>query len=259
MIRVLVSMEAVRQNGQKSIPAYGAYASYIQKLSRYNIAPLFVCPTMTKDAINYLYNLADGVYFMGGSDFDPSHYKEKKHKKTIVTEAPRDQLELDLLKRTLEDKKPFLGICRGCQALAIASGGTLIQHIPDMVGHGRHSLENGQPYEALATNGHHVIVEKTSRIYKILKKERITVASGHHQAASSVGKNFKITGNSEDGIAEIIEHTDPTYFCFATQSHPEVETKGNMEPLFAAFSRAASAYNKNRKNKLIQRPSILSH
>lgn len=246
MTHVLVSMETFKQDELKRFPVYGSLASYIQKLSNYNLLPLFVCPDMTQEAIDEVYNLADGVHFMGGSDFDPTHYNQKKHEKTTITEASRDQLELSLLRQTLQDKKPFLGICRGCQALAIASGGTLVQHVPDAVRHERHNLKNGQSYEDLATNKHPVIIDKESRIYKLLKKDRVMVTSGHHQAAEIVGKHFQISGRSEDGIAEIIEHNDPTYFCFAVQCHPEVEEKGNLEPLFAAFGRATNAYSKKR-------------
>lgn len=240
-------METFKQDKLKHFPVYGTLSSYIQKLSKYNFLPLFVCPSMTQQAIDEIYNLSDGVFFMGGSDFDPSHYNEKKHKKTIVAEHNRDQLEIALLKRVIQDKKPFLGICRGCQALAIVSGGSLIQHVPDVVGHTRHSLKREQSYEDLIINKHSVLVEKESKIYKLLKKDRIITTSGHHQAAATVGKNFRISGKSEDGIVEIIEHTDPSYFCFAIQSHPEVEEKGNLEPLFAAFSKATLIYKKRNK------------
>lgn len=244
MVRILVSMETFKQDELERFPVYGALSSYIQKLSNYNLLPLFVCPEMTQEAIDEAYNLSDGVYFMGGSDFDPNNYSQDKHEKTSITETARDRLELTLLRRTLQDKKPFLGICRGCQALGIASGGALVQHVPDIVGHERHSLKKGQLYQDLATNKHKVIVGKASRVNKILKKERITVTSGHHQAVLTVGKDFQISGKSEDGITEIIEHTDSKYFCFAVQSHPEVESKGDLEPLFSAFAKSAFVYSR---------------
>ncbi len=254
MVRILISMETFKQEDSKRFPVYGSFASYIQKLSKYNLLPLFVCPGMTQEAIDEVYNLADGVHFMGGSDFDPTHYNQKKHRKTTVTEASRDQLEIALLRRTLQDKKPFLGICRGCQALAIASGGTLVQHVPDVVHHQRHSLKKSQSYEDLVSNTHIAIIEKTSRIYKLFKKDRIIATSGHHQAVATVGKNFKISGKSKDGIAEIIEHIDPKYFCFGVQAHPEVEEKGSLESLFSSFAEAAYSYSK-RGNTLFSKHS----
>lgn len=246
MTHVLVPMETFLSDRQ--IPVYGALGSYLQKLSKYNLLPLFVGSNMKQIAIDEIYQLADGVYFMGGGDFDPKYYGQKKHEKTAVTENLRDQLEVALLKRTLKDKKPFLGICRGCQALAIVSGGTLIQHVSDVVHHTDHALTRNQSYDDLTTQKKHpVIVEKTSKVYKLLKKDKIMVNSGHHQAVVAVGENLLMSGRSQDGIVEIIEHIDPDYFCFAVQSHPEVEEKGDLEPLFATFATAALRYNKNRK------------
>lgn len=244
MIRILVPAETYFQ--ERKIPVFGVWLSYLNKINKNKLVPLVLHPFMSKQVIDEVYDLADGVLFSGGSDFDPKLYGKKKHKKTNIAEPQRDKLEIDLLKRTIRDKKPFFGICRGCQALAIASGGTLVQHIPDIVGHNRHSQPEGQTYDDLADkNKHPVTIDRKSRVYKILKKEKIIVNSGHHQAVATVGKNFRITGKSDDGIVEIIEHNDGDYFCFAAQPHPEAEKDGDLEPLFTAFAKACREFHKS--------------
>lgn len=247
MIKILIPMETFSGDKFKLFPVYGAFASYVQKLINRNLLPLFVSPSMTPEGIDDLYQIADGIHFMGGADIDPKYYNQIKHEKTSANENLRDKMELEILKKTLKDRKPFLGICRGCQTLAVASGGTLVQHVPDIVGHTNHSLKNDQPYDALATRDKHpIIIDKTSRIYQLLGKEKIMTNSGHHQAAATVGKDFRITGKSEDGIAEVIEHIDPEYFCFAVQPHPEAEENGDLEKLFTEFANAAKEYSLKR-------------
>ncbi len=59
--------------------------------------------------------------------------------RTATTDEPareRDAWEFALLvRRALERGMPVLGICRGAQVLNVALGGTLHQHLPDVVGH----------------------------------------------------------------------------------------------------------------------------
>lgn len=246
MIHILIPTETFTTKDTGSLPIYGAIATYLQKLTKRGLVPLLMIPGMSQEAVDDLYQLADGVYCMGGVDINPSNYGHEKHEKTSATDAPRDELELSLLRRALQDKKPIFSICRGCQALAIASGGTLIQHVPDIVKHAKHSVPEGETYEALTTNKHSILIEKTSRVYGFLKKEKITANSGHHQAVATVGKDFRISGRSEDGINEIIEHTDPKYFCFAVQPHPEAEEDSDLESLFTSFAQAAADYNKQK-------------
>src|SRR5579875_1837708 len=80
----------------------------------------------------------DGLMLAGGADIDPSAYGEAPHPETLGTVPARDEVELALARRALERDLPVLGICRGMQLINVALGGTLIQHLPDQVGHGEH-------------------------------------------------------------------------------------------------------------------------
>lgn len=76
----------------------------------------------------------DGLVISGGADVDPARYGQQPHAKTGAPRTDRDEWEDALLAAAIETKLPFLGICRGAQVLNITLGGTLHQHLPDLVG-----------------------------------------------------------------------------------------------------------------------------
>lgn len=169
-------------------------------------------------------------FLCGGRDFDPKNYHQERREKTSVLDPERDHLELYLLKKALNDKKPFLGICRGHQAQAIAAGGTLVQHIDN------HSVES---YDDLLKGPvHEVTIKKGTKLYGIIQKEQIKVNSAHHQAVSNPGENIQVAAVAQDGTVEAIEHIDSDYFCFGVQCHPEAENDGDFEKLFLEFAKS---------------------
>ncbi len=80
----------------------------------------------------------DGLILAGGADVDPSFYGAAPHPATIGTSPARDEAEIALTRAAIERDMPVLGICRGMQLLNVARGGTLIQHLPESVGHDGH-------------------------------------------------------------------------------------------------------------------------
>lgn len=234
MKKVLVPLATMKHSKEKYGPFHFARETYIKKLVHYNLLPLFVSHVMTHQMIDELYNDSNGVLMMGGADWNPSLYGETRDETTQQPDSGRDRMELYILKKMLADKKPFLGICRGHQGLAIASGGKLIQHVADEFPTEKHDVEN---YDGLFSGQkHEVILEPNSHIHQILGKEKIIVNSGHHQAVRNAGHNMKIVGRSPAGVAEVIEHTDSSFFCFGVQCHPEADTNGDLELLFSAFA-----------------------
>src|SRR5262245_25367719 len=75
----------------------------------------------------------DGVLLTGGGDVDPALYGEARHESVDDAEPGRDEFEIDLARRAVEDDLPLLAICRGAQVLNVAAGGTLVQDIPSQV------------------------------------------------------------------------------------------------------------------------------
>ena len=81
----------------------------------------------------------DGLVIAGGGDIDPAIYGAPKHPQTVVTAGDRDPWELAVAEACVRQGVPLLGICRGAQMLNVACGGTLHQHVPELVGHDGHS------------------------------------------------------------------------------------------------------------------------
>ena len=82
--------------------------------------------------------MLDGLILAGGADIDPASYGEAAARGDHGTWPERDDFEVALARRALERDIPLLGICRGMQLMNVARGGTLIQHLPDDVGHEDH-------------------------------------------------------------------------------------------------------------------------
>jgi len=201
--------------------------------------PVFIWPDM---AVNFkaLYEWCDAVLLTGGGDIDPKHYRSESHPRTDLCFPGRDAMELTLLKWIFRDKKPVLGICRGCQLLAVAKGGTLHQHIPDTdvaeqhgISEHLHTLADMVP----AKETHDVLIDESSRAYNLLRKQKVTVNTFHHQMVEDPGKGMRVVGKSPGGVVEIIESTDKNHFCFGIQSHPERFEESPFDVFFDALSK----------------------
>lgn len=241
MPRILLPLpaEPLSTLGQKSF----VRASYIRKLAAYDLSAICVSPFSLLSHIDDTLSLCSGVLLMGGLDIDPSHYGDQPHPKTECGTPESDKLELHIARAALKAKIPLFGICRGLQTLTVASGGTLHQHVPDIVPDEQHGVSEGKGYDdLLEMYKHDVLIDENSRAFSILKKRVIQTNSAHHQAAKTVGDGLRISGTSRGGITEVIEHTDPNYFCFAVQSHPEPFTESDLEPLIKAFADAVREY-----------------
>jgi putative glutamine amidotransferase len=184
----------------------------------------------------------DGIVFTGGGDVDPSHWGADPHPRTDADVA-RDASELLLMKAALDADLPTLGVCRGMQVMAVVAGGTLHQHLPDIIGHDRHQAEAGtDPLAADASAfGRHDVVTREGSYAQALLGSHLTVNSFHHQAVDDPGW-FGVSGwCPDDKVVEIIE--DPSRaFALGVQWHPERTADLRVfSALVAAATRSRSA------------------
>jgi putative glutamine amidotransferase len=179
----------------------------------------------------------DGILFSGGGDVDPAFWGAKPHPETVIDPA-RDVSELMLMTGALDLDLPMLGICRGMQLMAAASGGSLHQHLPDLLGSDRHRAAPGTDplaADASAFGRHDVVVERGSQAYALLGS-RLTVNSFHHQAVEDPGTFTPVGWCPDDRVIEIME--DPARaFALGVQWHPE--RTADLR-LFAALVEAAA-------------------
>jgi putative glutamine amidotransferase len=174
----------------------------------------------------------DGLVITGGKDLDPAHYGQEPHSATDEPRRDRDAWELALLGGALRRGMPVLGICRGAQVLNVALGGTLHQHLPDVIGHSRHQAGN-----AVFTTSSIATVPGT-RLAALIG-ESCQAPCYHHQGIADLGEGLVISARDPDGVVEAVEMPGE-HFVLAVQWHPE-ERLDDLR-LFAAVVAAATAY-----------------
>ncbi|MDE6873803.1 MAG: gamma-glutamyl-gamma-aminobutyrate hydrolase family protein [Lachnospiraceae bacterium] len=159
----------------------------------------------------------DGFLFPGGPDINPLLFGEETLPECGNIVPERDTLELGLMSGILRSGKPVFGICRGIQVMNVALGGTLFQDIPSQTGEQKvgHYQKAGN-----AVLTHSVRVEKNTLLYDIVKKERITVNSFHHQSCKILGEGLVLNASAADGIIEAAALKNHRFF-LGVQWHPE--------------------------------------
>ncbi|WP_317367859.1 gamma-glutamyl-gamma-aminobutyrate hydrolase family protein [uncultured Tyzzerella sp.] len=193
--------------------------NYIKNVRDFNI-PYYISDYNIK---NIDYNNIGGILLTGGGDIDPAFYNEKKHCKTNDIYIERDMFEITLLKDAFKRKIPTLAICRGAQIINVAFGGNINQHID-----GHMQKEDKSIYT------HNINIEKSSKLYDIIKKDSIKVNSIHHQVIDRVAKNFMVCAKCGN-IIEAIECTDKQLFFVGVQWHPEALYDEDSKKIFTHF------------------------
>jgi putative glutamine amidotransferase len=175
-----------------------------------------VLPPLAVEDVPALMARLDGVLLSGGPDLAPAAYRAKPHPQLGPTEPSLDAFEYAVVREALGRELPILGICRGAQALNVARGGTLHQHVPDVVGDG---ILHRQTDDARLPT-HLVEVVPGTRLAGVLGATRLAVNSFHHQAVDRLGAGLRVCARAHDGTVEAIE--DPARpFHVAVQWHAE--------------------------------------
>jgi len=173
----------------------------------------------------------DGLVVTGGAfDVDPALYGGGEKHGSVRLKEGRTAAELALVTGALERGMPVLGICGGQQLLAVALGGTLIQHIPDSISN---ALAHEQP-NPRHEPGHAVAVTPGTLLHRIVGAAEMHVNSSHHQAVAGAGKRAVVNAIAPDGVIEGIEGTAHR-FALGVQWHPEFLIDQGDRKIFDAF------------------------
>ena len=205
---------------------------YVEAVARAGAAPVVLppLPAVIAAALPRL----DALVVAGGPDVEPVRYGEEPGEHTQPPNRDRDESELLLLAAAIDAGMPVLGICRGMQLLNVLRGGTLQQHLPDVVGSNLHAPELG------AYASHPVSVKAGTKLAHVLGRTEIDgVPTYHHQGVDVLGTGLQASAWAPDGTLEALEDPDLP-FCLGVQWHPEAGDDPALFDALAAAARAAS-------------------
>ncbi|NQD36179.1 C26 family cysteine hydrolase domain-containing family [Permianibacter sp. IMCC34836] len=200
--------------------------------------PILSSNIRLRDYARYL----DGLVLQGGADVHPGAYGETALQPEWAGDAVRDAYEMELLHEFLEAKKPILAICRGCQLLNVALGGSLYQDIATQ-------LPDAETHVSAAYDQHSHLAQfgADSWFRQWYGDSPARISSIHHQAIKTLGKDLQIEMQADDGIIEAVRHREHP-FCVGVQWHPEFHLFQKQhghddwldpQPLLEAFLAAA--------------------
>jgi gamma-glutamyl-gamma-aminobutyrate hydrolase PuuD len=168
----------------------------------------------------------DAVVLSGGADIAADRYRTLPHPRAGVPRPDRDEAELAVLARALARGIPVLGVCRGAQLLNVGLGGSLVQHLPDTVGHEEHNPRPGV-YGTVR-----VELDPAGRVGALLGAS-VQAQCHHHQAIGRLADGLVVTGRSVDGTIEAVELAGRD-FVLGVQWHPEQDDLRLFSALVAA-------------------------
>lgn len=195
--------------------------------------PIIITPQTDVQA---LAPLLDGWLIPGGLDIDARRFGQENHPEVELQDNSRFEIEAKLY-HVADAEMPILGICYGCQFINVVRGGTLVQHLPDVLdGAGIHSGGTLDP----------VRLESDSKLAKVVGDTIVSGKSFHHQAVDALGHGLRVAARHADGTIEAVEGTDARWM-FGVQWHPE-RTFDDLPTrrLFSSFIQAAEDFRASK-------------
>lgn len=236
-VRPVIGLTTYKQRAQTGVwdvTAAFLPAVYFEAVQRAGGIPVLLPPQPAdEEVVGRVLDGVDGLIVTGGADVDPARYGQEPGRHTDTPHLERDAWEDALLTAAIDREIPFLGICRGMQVLNINRGGTLHQHLPDVVGDDRFRIGGGE----FAT--HEVVVEPGTEL-DALVGAKLPVKSYHHQGLDAVGDGLRVAARTEDGVVQAVE-LQGVPFGLAVQWHPEEDAAEDAR-LFAGLVDAAREY-----------------
>ncbi|MFA6844970.1 MAG: gamma-glutamyl-gamma-aminobutyrate hydrolase family protein [Sphaerochaetaceae bacterium] len=242
MKRPVIAISGTLGNAPENTPFKGwkrdstnyAYTSSIVKAGG---VPIMLPVVSDLSLVPYQLANADALLIPGGPDITPSLYHQEQDALCGPYDTLTDVFQLALIKEAREKGKPILGICKGCQIINVACGGSLFQ---DYKLRSKDSFIHNH-YENACEPCHEVIIESTSRLKEIFGCDKINVNSLHHQQIHELGEGLrKVASCAYDGGIEAIESTEGP-FLMGIQWHPEamMMASSSMFALWQAFIKSA--------------------
>lgn len=237
VIGVTSYVEPASWGSWRDVPAALVPHAYVRHIAGAGGIALLVPPLpldADEDDAREVLSRLDGLIIAGGVDVQPSRYGEPAHPLAQHPRPERDGSELLLARVTASDDVPLLGVCRGMQVMAVAAGGRLDQHLPDLLGATTHA-------PGIGMYGTHRVRPAPGTVVAGLLGDEVTVATYHHQGVAEA-PGYTPSAWADDGILEAIEDPRAT-FRIGVQWHPEA---GDDPRLFQRLVAAAGQRRSRR-------------
>lgn len=210
---------------------YYVNGTYISAITKAGGVPVLI-PYMAEQKLSQILDLLDGLLVPGGIDIDARLFNQELHPRSGKIDPLWDQLDIFMIRGALEKNIPVLAICRGCQILNVACGGSMIQDIESQVANPiKHQQQAPKWYGT-----HSVTITPQSLLQRIFMSNSLRVNSFHHQSVLEIAPGFQVSALASDGVVEAIESVEHD-FVMGVQWHPELMVKPNSDSsqLFTAF------------------------
>ena len=207
-------------------------SDYVKAVLRAGGVPIVLPINDNPEVLKKMVASIDAIIMTGGEDIDPlKNYNEDPIPGQEDINPERDAFDIAIIKLSVEQGIPILGICRGHQMLNVAFGGTLYQDLPSQIKTGliKHRQKAPGWYGT-----HRVIIAENSLLAKILNKTEIVTNSFHHQAVKDIADGFVVTARTADGVVEAMEMRG-NHTIFSVQFHPEAPTANGSEEFLPIF------------------------
>jgi putative glutamine amidotransferase len=219
--------------------------TYVDAIERAGGLPV-VLPPIDLNEVDAMLDGIAGVCISGGPDLHPSAYGREGHHQLGPTWPHLDLFEIALARRACNRRMPILGVCRGAQVLNVALGGTLHQHVSEIVGEGI----NHRQQEPGSAPTHHVEIAPDSLLAELMSATACEVNSFHHQAVDRLGAGLRAVAWAPDGIVEAVELSGSRQFVLGVQWHAEgLVSRSEHAGLFARLVSATTDRDREARRR----------
>jgi len=231
-MKPLIGITTNQSRNAYGYPTIMLMQSYVNAIIQAGGVPVLIPSLIAEDGWDAIYSRLGGILFSGGGDIGLDYSPGEPHPRIDDVDHARDSIELKMVQAAASDGKPFLGICRGCQVMNVALGGTLYTHIADQLSN---ALDHSYPGNMRTILVHEIKLEEGTHIGEIFVEPIIKVNSLHHQGLKDVAPSLRVAGHAPDGLVEAVELPDHP-FGLAVQWHPEwLTNQESTRNLFRKF------------------------
>lgn len=206
---------------------------YVESASRHaDCVPLLIPARPDLFAAEEVADRIDGLLLTGSpSNVAPARYGEDAPGDGPF-DAGRDAMSLALIAAMRAAAKPVFGICRGCQEINVAFGGTLARDLGDADRQVAHHAPDGAQLPAMFAHAHPVTLVAGGLFAAASLPDRPQVNSVHFQGVARLGEGLRVEARAEDGVVEAFSGPAGGPPLLAVQWHPEWDPENPMSRRF---------------------------